>query len=93
MKNFAKLFTLSEKQLVMFRVEYDHGVLDYRIECSTYVRATFYRYCQVYDTYDEMKNDFEYHMNQDNAENFYRHACNEVDILEDERLGLDERFN
>jgi hypothetical protein len=93
MKNFAKIFQLSKKQQVAFRVEYDHSRQSYMIESSTYVRATFYREVSVYDSYEAMKNDFEYHMTQDNAENFYRYAHNEVDSLEDEQLGLDERFN
>jgi hypothetical protein len=93
MKNFIKVFTLSSKQMVSFRCEFDHGLLDYRIECSTYVRATFYRYCQVYDSYDEMKYDFEFRMNQDNAENFYRFAFGEVDSLEDEQMGLGDIMN
>ena len=93
MKGFVKLFELSTKQQVLFRLEYDHSRQVYAIECSTFVRATFYREMQVYDTYDEMKFDFEYRMNQDNAENFYRHAHNEVEILEDESMGLDALLN
>jgi hypothetical protein len=93
MKHYTKVFELSNKQQVCFRCDYDHERHNYFIEGTTYVRETFFRELTVYDTYDEMKRDFERHYNAENAENFARYAYNEVDVLEDERLGLPERLN
>lgn len=92
MKKFTKIFVLSNFSEVCFRMMIDHGRINYYLEASVYVRHTLFEERVFEETFDDLKNTFEA-LNDQTAEQFAKYAYNEVEVLEDENMGLDALLN